>query len=606
MKIQTAPSRSAAFYYERGLTCAAMEDTAAAIAALREATRLQPRMGAAWHRLGTLLSQTSRQNEAAAAFAQAERHPLRPQPAPNISAAKIARAEQAIEARLREAPPGAAAGVLRQHLMEHPTDFAALRLLAALDLERGEYTRMEVMLHRVLELAPDFEKAQHNIAFVMLARGKGPQAMPYLDRLLARAPGDERYLALRARAFVAMGDYAAAIDVYEAMIRANPRQPSRVWLSYANALKIAGRRADSVRAYRTCLAQDPANGDVYWSIANLKNEDFTEADVGAMRRHLDNAAQPAKNRVRLHFALGRALEQRGDYAGSFAEFAKGAALHRAGLRYSADDWSREVQRETAFFTASFLTAHADSGWPDAAPIFIVGLPRAGSTLVEQILASHSLVEGTRELPEIMNIVRDLTATRGAYPACLGSLDAGEIAALGRRYIENTGVFRKTDRPFFVDKMPANWLYAPFIRLILPNAKIIDVRRQPMAAGFAVFKQLFGYGAHFSYDLEEIGRHYSDYAAFMAHCDAIMPGKVHRVQYETLVQHTAAEIRLLLAYCGLEFEPGCLRFWENKRAVGTPSAEQVRQPIFRDALDHWRNYEPWLAPLREALSLMPPG
>jgi hypothetical protein len=318
---------------------------------------------------------------------------------------------------------------------------------------------------------------------------------------------------------------------------------------------------------------------------------------------------PAGDRVFLHYALGHALERAGDFGDAFAHYAKGAKLRRSEISYSADETSTQIRRTMELFAPAFLADRVGWGCPDPAPIFIVGLPRSGSTLIEQILASHSAVEGTRELPEIIHIATDLANdTRGgrgtAYPTCLASLNAGEIAALGERYISRTRPYRKTGKAFFIDKMPTNWMHAGLIHLILPQAKIIDARRDPMATCFSAFRQCFAGAQNFTYDLGELGRYYNDYAGLMAHFDAVLPGRVHRVAYEDMVADTEAEIRRLLTYCELPFEAGCLRFWENQRAVTTASAEQVRQPIFREGLDQWRKFEPWLGPLREALR--PPG
>jgi hypothetical protein len=305
----------------------------------------------------------------------------------------------------------------------------------------------------------------------------------------------------------------------------------------------------------------------------------------------------------MHYSLGRALEVAGDYAESFKHYAEGARIRRSQVHYSADDTHSAVQRAKAIFEADFFARHNSEGFCDPAPIFVVGLPRSGSTLIEQILSSHSAVEGTMELPDLAIMAREIgggTGPGGTYPECLDALAPDTPAALGRSYIERTRHQRKLGRAHFIDKMPNNWIHVGLIRLILPRAKIIDARRQPMAACFSTFKQHFARGQNFSYDLTELGRYYRDYVALMAHFDSAAPGAMHRIMYEDIVEHTEREIRLLLEYCELPFEEACLNFHETKRAVRTASSEQVRRPIFREGLEQWRKYEPWLDELRQAL------
>ncbi|MBS0362372.1 MAG: sulfotransferase, partial [Proteobacteria bacterium] len=300
------------------------------------------------------------------------------------------------------------------------------------------------------------------------------------------------------------------------------------------------------------------------------------------------------------------FEDAGDYEASFRCYAEGARIRRGQVEYDPAETTAQLERSRALFTPEFFAARAGQGHPDPAPIFVVGLPRSGSTLVEQILASHSQVEGTMELPDIIFLARSLTdargeGERGAYPDVLARLSGDELSALGRAYMDRTAIQRKLGRPFFIDKMPNNFLHAGLISLILPNARIVDTRRDGMATGFSAFKQHFARGQNWSYDLAEIGWFYRDYVALMAHFDTVMPGRIHRVNYEAMVDDTEAEVRRLLAYCGLPFEPECLEFHRNSRPVRTASSEQVRRPIFRQGIDQWRRYEPWLAPLRAALS-----
>jgi tetratricopeptide (TPR) repeat protein len=376
-------------------------------------------------------------------------------------------------------------------------------------------------------------------------------------------------------------------------------------MSYGHSLKTAGRQSQSIAAYRKAIELSPQLGDAYWSLANLKTFRFTPAEIAAMRKQLARTDLAAEDRYHVHFALGKALEDAHEFAASFEHYAEGNRLRRAAIHYDPDRTTGSVDRSRQLFSTDFFAARAGAGAPEPDPIFIVGLPRAGSTLVEQILASHSLVEGTMELPDITAIVQSLTrpregGTSSRYPEIVASLGHAELRGLGERYLAQTRIQRKTGAPFFIDKMPNNWAYVGLIALILPNAKIIDARRHPLSCCFSGFKQHFARGQHFSYSLDDIGRYYRDYVALMAHFDAVLPGRVHRVIYERMVEETEDEVRRLLEYCGLPFEDACLRFYENARAVRTASSEQVRRPIFRDAVEHWRNYEPWLGPLKTAL------
>jgi hypothetical protein len=346
-------------------------------------------------------------------------------------------------------------------------------------------------------------------------------------------------------------------------------------------------------------------GEAYWSLANLKTFRFLGADVAAMRKALLHADLRDEDRYHLEFSLGKALEDAGEFAASFRHYDDANRLRRAKVNYRTEETSAHTQRSKALFTRSFFAARESGGAEAADPIFIVGLPRAGSTLIEQILSSHSRIEGTMELADLAHIARELADQKSKsdvskYPETLAGLEPDRLRALGEEYLARTRIQRKTARPFFIDKMPNNFAHVGMIHLILPNAKIIDARRHPMANCFSAFKQHFARGQSFSYSLEDLGRYYRDYVELMAHFDEVLPGRAHRVCYERMVADTESEVRRLLAYCGLEFEPACLRFNETARAVRTASSEQVRRPIFSDAVDQWRNYEQWLQPLRDAL------
>jgi tetratricopeptide (TPR) repeat protein len=378
-----------------------------------------------------------------------------------------------------------------------------------------------------------------------------------------------------------------------------------VWMSYGHILKTVGRQADSVAAYRRAIDAAPGLGEAWWSLANLKTVAFGDADIAAMSGALGGSHLSGEDRFHLHFALGKAHEDRGEAEAAFGHYAEGNRLRRAQIDYDPDEIGDHVRRARAFFTAGRFESRKGQGCLAPDPIFVLGMPRAGSTLIEQILASHSRIEGTMELPDIPALAkrlgaRKLKADASLYPECLADLDAVALRALGEEYLEGTRIQRRTGRPFFIDKMPNNWAHAGLIRLILPEAKIIDARRHPLGCCFSNFKQHFARGQGFAYDLAELGRYYSDYVALMAHIDAVQPGRVHRVLYETMIEDPEGEVRRLLDFLGLPFEPACLAFHENARAVRTASSEQVRRPINREGLDQWRPYEAWLGPLKEAL------
>lgn len=583
--------RSANTHHELGLTLAALGEGGSAIHALRRAVSLKRDMPDAWRALGDQLSLSGDGEAADLAYAEhiraSVKEPLLMKAAQALCDGELARAEH----------------LLRGHLEASPTDVAAMRMLAETGTRLGRYGDAESLLARCLELSPSFTGARHNYAVVLHRQQKSAEALPHIERLLAEAPADPGYRNLMAACLASVGEYDRAIGIYAGILSDHPDQP-KIWLSCGHALRTAGRRDEAMAAYNRSISLSPGLGEAYWSLANLKTVRFSDAEVAAMEGQLKGPILEVEDRLHLHYALGKAMEDAGSWAPSFAHYARGAELRRSRVPYDADETSALVQRSKALFTKAFFAANA-GGFPDPAPMFVVGLPRSGSTLIEQILASHSAVEGTIELPDIAQIVRsmDRAGPKGdgpAYPEAAALLSEKERADLGAEYIERTRIHRKLGRPYFVDKMPNNFSYIGLIRLILPEAKIVDARRHPMAACFSAFKQHFARGQNFSYDLTEIGRYWRDYRDLMAHFDDVLPGAIHRVIYEDMVEETEGEVRRLLAYCGLDFEPACLRFWETERAVRTASSEQVRRPIFREGLDQWRNYEPWLGPLKEAL------
>ncbi|MDB5482713.1 MAG: hypothetical protein JWO83_3766 [Caulobacteraceae bacterium] len=587
-----AQPRSAQTHHELGMVLAALGQEAAALESLRRAVALKRQLPEAWRTIGDLLTARGDPAGADAAYAQQIRASVTD---PRLMAA----ADALCDDRL-----AVAEHLLREHLKAHPTDVAAMRLLAETGTRLGRYGDVELLLTRALELAPSFAAARYNLAIVLYRQQKGAEALPHLETLLAEEPNEPNYRNLTAACLGLVGEYERAIEIYETLLAEFPGQP-KIWLSFGHALRTAGRRDQAVAAYARCLEQAPAMGETYWSLANLKTVPFTPEQEGAMRRQLGDAALSAEDRLHFHYALGKALEDRGDYAESFHHYAEGARLRRAERLYDAAENSAQVLRSKALFTEAFFAERAGGGSSAPDPIFVVGLPRSGSTLIEQILASHSAVEGTMELPDIAALARRLgkpgARVEGArYPEALADLDDAARKALGEEYIERTRIHRKKRRPLFIDKMPNNLHHLGLIQLILPNARIIDARRAAMASCFSAFKQLFARGHAFSYDLTDLGLYYRDYVALMDHFDGVLPGRICRVIYEDMVEDTEGQVRRLLDYCGLPFEAACLRFHENDRPVRTASSEQVRRPIFREGLEQWRRYEPWLGRLAEAL------
>ncbi len=444
-------------------------------------------------------------------------------------------------------------------------------------------------------MAPGFQAARANLALVLGRLGRPAEALPLLDELLASEPDAHAHNNLKAATLGRLGDFEAAIATYRQVLADLPDQP-RVWLSLGHMLKTVGRLDEGISAYREALRLRPALGEAWWSLANLKTVRFSAEDVQVMQSEAAGNDLTAEDLFHLEFALGKAFHDLGRFDQAFASYASANARRREHQPYRAADTRRIVDASIAAFTPEAMAARSGQGYPARDPIFILGMPRSGSTLVEQILASHSLVEGTTELPDLPALARK----RPGYPQSALDWSATELAELGAEYLERTAVQRRTGRPFFIDKLPNNWLFTPFIHLILPHATIIDTRRHPLGCGLANFRQHFARGQPFTYDLADMGAYYADYVRLMAHMDQLLPGRVHRVIYERMVEDSEGEIRRLLAAAGLEFEPACLNFHQTERAVRTPSSEQVRRPIYREATEEWRAYEAHLDPLKAAL------
>jgi tetratricopeptide (TPR) repeat protein len=584
--------KAAAAQYELGLALADLGESEAAIAALTRAVKLNAKLPGAWLALGDQLTLAG---DAAAADDAYARHIKASVNDPQLLAAAAALCESRLAVAER---------ILRDFLKIHPTDVPAIRMLAETGARLGRYDDAENLLARCLELAPSFTTARQNYATVLYRQNKTVEAIAQADLLLEQEPRNPAYRNLKAAALARIGEYTRSAEIYQKVLKDFPALP-KVWMSYGHTLKTLGRQGDSIVAYQKSIKLLPSLGEAYWSLANLKTFRFATEEIAAMRKQLKRTDITDEDRFHLHFALGKALEDGALYAESFEHYAQGNKLRRAGIDYDPNETASHVRRSKALFTRDFFRAREGMGSDARDPIFIVGLPRAGSTLLEQILASHSAIEGTMELPDILSIARRLGGRKkrgdlSAYPEMLGTFTADDFKNLGEEFLERTRIHRKLGRPFFIDKTPHNFAHIGLIHLILPNAKIVDARRHPMGCCFSCFKQHFARGHHFTYDLTDLGLYYSDYVELMAHFDTVLPGRIHRVIYEQMVEDPEAEIRRLLDYCGLLFEEQCLRYYENQRAVRTASSEQVRLPIFADAVDHWRKFESWLDPLKQAL------
>jgi len=511
-------------------------------------------------------------------------------------------------ARLRQllqnvhgAPPDRLEHELRQYLANNADDADALAFLAYAIIGRGRPKEAASLLARALELAPGFVAARFNYADLLFTLNRFDAALAETDRLLALDGRNPLFRQLKAKVHESLGEIEQAHTIVEQLAQENPARADS-WMTYGHALRAAGKQDGAIAAYRKAIELEPVLGVAYNNLAHLKTFRFSDAETASMEQLLKRSDLTPEGRMNLQFALAKACEDRGDYARAYEFYAKANAAARLRFVYDAEAITAGIRRTKAAFTRESFQARTGAGCPAPDPIFILGRHRSGSTLVEQILASHSAVEGTSELPYIPDIVGQIADVEGSaggahYFENLANLSAEALAHFGEQYLERSRLHRKTDKPFFIDKDPGNLFHAGLISLILPNAKIIDARRNPAAACWSQFTVQFKMT---NLRLTEYARAWRDYAELMAHFDAVLPGKIHRVIYEDLVTNTETEVRRLLDYLGLPFEENCLRFYETKRAVLTPSSEQVRRPITREAVDHWRHFEPWLVPMLNTL------
>lgn len=582
---------TASVQHELGLCYSALGRGDDAIDCLQRAVSLQPNYSDAWCSLGNQLILAG---DSAGSIKALQRHLATSTRHPDL----VKAAELLQQGKLAQAEP-----LMREVLKQNPADVSAMRLLADIGIKVSHLEDAINLLERCLELAPDYHLARNNFAVALLRRNQLSDALAQVEILLEVDPKNPNYLLLKGAVLVRMGEHLPALDIFETVLINYPLQ-AQPQLNFGHTLKTVGRLDEAIKAYRKAIELSPNMGEAYWSLANLKTFRFSDDDIGNMEAAVTSAGGDANDQSHLAFALGKAFEDRKDFDNAFKYYKRGNAIRRISHPFDTKKNIYNTARQIHTCTADFFAARRGYGCPAPDPIFIVGLPRAGSTLLEQILASHSAVEGTAELPDIIAMSRRLGGKKrfkaaGLYPEILAQLSPEKFTELGEGYLESTRI-QRSSTPFFIDKMPNNFLHIGLIHLILPNARIIDARRHPMAACFAGFKQLFAQGQTFTYDLVDIGHYYRNYVKVMDHWDTVLPGRVLRVQYEEMVADTEQQIHRVLDYCELPFEEQCLRFYETDRAIRTPSSEQVRQPIFKEGLEQWRNFEAHLEPLKKAL------
>jgi len=598
--------RFSLMHQERGLCHVARKDAAQAIAALLRAVNLNPALPMSWRMLEGVYRLT--QDEANAATAAAHGATHRQLPAEVVSATAL----------FADGDWEPAEAMVRGFLLRQGDHPEAMRLLARIGLARQVYDDAETLLAGVLALAPGHRAARFEYAQALSHRNKHAEARDALAPLLAEDPANFDYRSLASTIAVGLGRQEEAAALYRALLAELPEQAAdpfdapllaasradlELWLGHA--LKTLGDLPGALAAYHAAAAARPDFGDAWWSLANLKTYRFSDAEIAVMRAAAGDPGTTPVDRAHLDFALGKAFEDRGQFGDSWQHYAAGNTMQRANSKYRPEIIETNTREQVRVCTPAFFAARAGWGDPAPDPVFVLGLPRSGSTLLEQILASHSQVEGTQELPDIQRFVlelqgRDPDYDHPRYPAALANLSEDECRGLGERYLESTRVHRVAGRRLFVDKMPNNFRHIGLIHLILPNARIIDARREPMACCFSNLKQLFATGQEFSYAPEDIARYYRTYLELMRHWDRVLPGKVLRVCHEDVIADLDGQVRRLLGHCGLPFEDGCLAFHRTARPVRTPSSEQVRQPIYLDGIEQWRNFEDWLGPLEAAL------
>ncbi|MEO0575977.1 MAG: sulfotransferase [Pseudomonadota bacterium] len=563
-----------------------------ALFAYQRATRLNPALVASWKQQHRILSATA-SGDLEARQVAAQLDYLQQLAPPLVSVIDLIGQGAVLKAE----------DLCRRYLQKSPRDTEAMRLLADIGLRLGVLDDAEFLLRSARSLDPSNVRVRIDYIQILRKRQKFAAALEEARLLLATAPNNPQFQSIHAIECMQTGDYADALALFDAVLATLPNDPVTL-TSKGHAFKTMGQYDDAVAAYRAAIASAPQHGEAYYALANLKVYEFSDAEMEAMHARERGANSGYMDRVHLSFALGKAHEDRGDYKTAFEHYVTGNGLKKAQSRYDAERMAEDFAAQRTVCTRAFFDQRSGYGHDAPDPIFILGLPRAGSTLLEQILASHSQVDGTLELPNILSLSQSMRragrdSDKPPYPDILETLSSEDFERHGIQFIEDTRIHRQ-DAPSFIDKMPNNFRHIGLIHLMLPNARIIDARRHPMACCFSGFKQLFAEGQEFTYDLSDVGQYYRDYVSLMDHWDAVLPGKILRVNYEDVVADIETQVRRILDHCGLEFETACVDFYRNKRSVRTPSSEQVRQPIYTTGLEEWRHFEPWLGPLKSAL------
>lgn len=573
----------AAVHFELGALLAETGDIRAAIPVLSRVVELEPQHPGAWRLLGDAFADAGDMDPAANAFIK------------HIAGAVAELKMIEMAAALGPEQCDIAVQLLQEALKLYPTDVGVAYALGKLCM-RYMPDDAERILGQIIELAPDFAAALDEYLNLLQSVSKWEEELQVIDRILQRYPNNPDYRFKKARVLSFIGDHPGSLEIYESLVQELPSNPG-YWSAYGHELRTVGRRDDCIAAFHNSIALDPGHGNGWWGLAALKTYRFSTAEIDTMREQLQRPDLANEPRFCLHFALGEALEHERKFGESFESYSRANALRRIDLPHDADRHSEIARRIKAQYSRAFYKRHAGMGCQSSAPIFVLGLPRSGTTLVEQILSCHSAIEGAGELPCFPTVANRFDAIETVDGFDISDAD---LKSSGELYLERCKVYRKLDRPFFTDKSPGNFHFLGQICAMLPKAKIIDVRRHPLACCFSNFKQFFPMGQPQTYDLTDVGRYYRDNVDLMAHFDAILPGRIHRIMYEELVADPEAQIRALLAYCGVPFEDACLRFHQADRMVRTISSEQVRQPIYSDANGVWRHYEAWLEPLKVAL------
>mgnify|MGYP000600764094 CR=1 FL=1 len=584
------PEHSRAFQ-ETGHVYRAMNNAGAALNAFSRATQINPALAASFRAQIDILTATDRSHLTGQLKQQLESLEALPKPlvavTDLIAQGKLIKAEQLCKAFMQKVP----------------RNIEGMRLLADIGSRLGVLEDAEFLLESAVEFAPDHTKARIDYIQVLRKRQNYQESLRQAKLLLDTDPSNPQFQSVFAVESMQSGDYDTALSMFESILKILPEDPVTL-TSRGHALKTQGQTEDAIDSYRRAIKKYAAHGEAYYSLANLKLFSFSDEEIQAMEAQESNLGISHQSRIYLNFALGKAYEDKGLFDKAFMFYERGNAFKKSQSRYKASDLTAEFKAQTEVFDDAFIASHANTGFTSPDPIFIVGLPRSGSTLLEQILASHSQVDGTMELPNMLALAQKLRrgermSAVNHYPGILKELPAEQFLEFGEKFIDETRVHRGS-APFFIDKMPNNFRHVGLIKLMLPNAKIIDARRHPMGSCFSGFKQLFAEGQEFTYGLEEVGTYYRDYVELMDHWDKVLPGQVLRVQYEEVVADLDTQVRRILDYCGLEFEESCINFHETDRSVRTPSSEQVRQPIYQSGIEQWKNFESNLDPLKQAL------